>query len=96
MSTRCWSAGIQPNLIVGMLLGAEFMPTPHADADISAPVWPDGTLRNCPSPQAAGASVDQAVGRSVACRCPAPVRQVGGPFRRSSGMHPAVRPCTGP
>lgn len=28
--------GIQPNMIVGMLLGAEFIPSPHADADISS------------------------------------------------------------
>jgi hypothetical protein len=28
--------GIQPNLIVGMLLGADFIPAPRADADISA------------------------------------------------------------
>ena len=28
--------GIQPNMIVGMLLGAEFIPAPSADADISA------------------------------------------------------------
>ena len=28
--------GIQPNMILGMLLGAEFLPTPDADADIAA------------------------------------------------------------
>ncbi len=44
--------GIQPNLILGMLLGAEFLPAPQGDADISPACWagkPAGQLPEPPS-----------------------------------------------
>jgi hypothetical protein len=42
--------GIQPNLIVGMLLGAEFMPAPQADADITARCLAGRDLAQLPEP----------------------------------------------
>ncbi len=41
--------GIQPNLIQGMLLGAEFMPNPAGDADISPACWEGRSLDDLPS-----------------------------------------------
>ena len=43
--------GIQPNLIVGMLLGAEFVPVPHADADISPRCLAGSDPRHLPAPK---------------------------------------------
>ncbi len=42
--------GIQPNMIVGMLLGAEFLPADEADADISARCLAGKQMRELPSP----------------------------------------------
>lgn len=44
--------GIQPNLILGMLLGAEFIPAPRGDADISPACWADKPLADLPPPDA--------------------------------------------
>jgi hypothetical protein len=43
--------GIQPNLILGMLLGAEFIPAAGGDADISPACWADKPLTDLPSPE---------------------------------------------
>ncbi len=43
--------GIQPNLIQGMLLGAELIPDPAGDADISPVCWADRSLDDLPSPE---------------------------------------------
>ncbi len=42
--------GIQPNMIIGMLLGAEFIPSPGGDADISPACWADRTIEDLPAP----------------------------------------------
>jgi hypothetical protein len=42
--------GIQPNMIVGMLLGADFIPTPRADADISARCLAGRDVSQLPTP----------------------------------------------
>jgi hypothetical protein len=44
--------GIQPNLIVGMLLGAEFFPTWNADADITARCLEGRDVARLPDPTA--------------------------------------------
>jgi hypothetical protein len=44
--------GIQPNLIVGMLLGAEFMPTLNADADITVRCLEGWDVTRLPDPAA--------------------------------------------
>ena len=41
--------GIQPNLILGMLLGAEFIPAASGDADISQNCWDGRSLADLPS-----------------------------------------------
>jgi hypothetical protein len=43
--------GIQPNMIVGMLLGADFIPTDSADADISPGVLSGRDLAALPAPE---------------------------------------------
>ena len=43
--------GIQPNLILGMMLGAEFIPAPRGDADISPACWAKRPLEELPSPE---------------------------------------------
>ena len=43
--------GIQPNMIVGMLLGAEFLPSADADADISATCLAGKKLAALPAPR---------------------------------------------
>jgi hypothetical protein len=40
--------GIQPNLILGMLLGAEFIPAPRGDADISPACWAKRPIEDLP------------------------------------------------
>jgi hypothetical protein len=40
--------GIQPNMILGMLLGAEFIPNADGDADISANCWAGKPLSDLP------------------------------------------------
>ena len=42
--------GIQPNLIVGMLLGADFIPAPRADADIAARCLHGRDVAQLPTP----------------------------------------------
>jgi len=42
--------GIQPNLILGMLLGAEFIPAPRGDADISPACWANRPIEQLPPP----------------------------------------------
>lgn len=42
--------GIQPNMILGMLLGAEFIPAIGGDADISANCWAGKSVSELPSP----------------------------------------------
>jgi len=42
--------GIQPNLILGMLLGAEFVPAPRGDADISPACWAGLAIEDLPPP----------------------------------------------
>ena len=42
--------GIQPNLILGMLLGAEFLPHPSGDADISPQIWAGRSISDLPNP----------------------------------------------
>lgn len=42
--------GIQPNLILGMLLGAEFLPAPRGDADISPACWAKKPIEELPPP----------------------------------------------
>ncbi len=44
--------GLQPNLILGMLLGAELIPAPRGDADISPACWADRPIEDLPSPDA--------------------------------------------
>jgi hypothetical protein len=44
--------GIQPNLIVGLLVGAEFVPTEDADADISPLVLTGRSVADLPAPAA--------------------------------------------
>lgn len=43
--------GIQPNLIIGMLLGAEFIPSPHGDADITPACWAGRPIEDLPPPE---------------------------------------------
>ena len=43
--------GIQPNLIVGMLLGAEFIPAPCGDADITPACWAGKPVEALPQPE---------------------------------------------
>ena len=43
--------GIQPNLILGMLLGAEFIPAAAGDADITPACWKDRPLEELPRPE---------------------------------------------
>ena len=42
--------GIQPCLILGMLLGADFVPAPGGDADISPGCWADRPVEDLPRP----------------------------------------------
>ena len=42
--------GIQPNLILGMLLGAEFIPARCGDADISPACWAQRPIEELPPP----------------------------------------------
>jgi hypothetical protein len=42
--------GIQPNLLLGLLLGAEFIPAERGDADISPACWADKPLEALPPP----------------------------------------------
>ncbi|MGA2254056.1 MAG: hypothetical protein ABSG53_05285 [Thermoguttaceae bacterium] len=42
--------GIQPNLILGLLLGAEFIPAPRGDADISPACWAKRPIERLPPP----------------------------------------------
>ncbi len=44
--------GIQPNMILGMLLGAEFLPAPAHDADISPMPWQGRSPDELPDPAA--------------------------------------------
>jgi hypothetical protein len=43
--------GIQPNMILGMLLGAEFIPNDDKDADISSECLAGKNISNLPSPE---------------------------------------------
>jgi len=43
--------GIQPNLIVGMLLGADFIPAPGGDADITPACWAGKSIKDLPQPE---------------------------------------------
>lgn len=43
--------GIQPNLLIGMLLGAEFIPKPGGDADIAPACWADKPIAELPRPE---------------------------------------------
>lgn len=43
--------GIQPCLILGMILGADFVPAPRGDADISPGCWADRPLDDLPRPE---------------------------------------------
>ena len=43
--------GIQPNLILGMLLGAQFIPAKQGDADISPACWAGKALEDLPRPE---------------------------------------------
>ena len=43
--------GIQPNMILGMLIGAEFIPNDSMDADISATPLKDISLEQLPDPK---------------------------------------------
>ena len=43
--------GIQPNLIVGMLLGADFMPVTKGDADITPVCWAGRPIEDLPPPE---------------------------------------------
>ena len=50
--THLYVGGIQPNLILGMLLGANFVAYPHQDADISeAPLAGLRSISDLPDPQ---------------------------------------------
>jgi hypothetical protein len=42
--------GIQPNLILGMLLGAQFIPAKHGDADITPACWAGKSPEDLPRP----------------------------------------------
>lgn len=42
--------GIQPNMILGMLLGAAFVPSPAGDADITPACWAGKPIGDLPSP----------------------------------------------
>lgn len=42
--------GIQPNMIIGMLLGADFIPMPGSDADITPYVWANRPTEDLPDP----------------------------------------------
>jgi hypothetical protein len=43
--------GIQPNLIIGMLLGADFMPVTTGDADITPACWAGRPIEDLPQPE---------------------------------------------
>jgi hypothetical protein len=43
--------GIQPNMIIGMLLGADFLPASDRDADISPACWMNKDVADLPSPE---------------------------------------------
>jgi len=43
--------GIQPNLIIGMLLGAQFIPAKQGDADISPTCWAGKSPEDLPRPE---------------------------------------------
>jgi hypothetical protein len=43
--------GIQPNLIVGMLLDADFIPAPGGDADITPACWAGKAVEDLPQPE---------------------------------------------
>lgn len=42
--------GIQPNMIIGMLLGADFIPAPTGDADITPSCWAGKSIEDLPAP----------------------------------------------
>jgi len=44
--------GIQPNLILGLLLGAGFIPADHGDADITPACWSGKPVADLPAPPA--------------------------------------------
>ncbi len=54
---RYWDAGqvqiggIQPNMILGMLLGAQFLPADDRDADITPACWADREPAELPAPE---------------------------------------------
>ena len=85
--------GIQPNLIVGMLLGAEFRPADDADADISKECLAGADLTALPDPQTLlaqplVAQFDQQI-RSLR-QAPAPGRRPIPPFFWDSSGRAAV------
>src|SRR5512140_1344414 len=45
------TGGIQPNLILGQLLGAQFIPAKHGDADISPACWAGKSPGGLPPPE---------------------------------------------
>jgi hypothetical protein len=63
--------GIQPCLILGMILGADFVPSPGGDADISPGCWADRPVGELPPP-------DQLVEHPIVRRFDAQVRAVQG------------------
>ena len=92
--------GIQPNMIVGMLLGADFVPAPLADADISPHCLPGRDLAHLPEAGSLLAhplvrlwddQLQHAADRSLGCRSSHSavllgcVRACGRPRRRHVG-----------
>jgi len=63
--------GIQPCLILGMILGAEFVPSPGGDADISPGCWADRPVEDLPRP-------DDLLDHPVVRRFDAQIRAVQG------------------
>lgn len=47
---RVLIGGIQPNMLLGMLLGADFIPQEGMDADISPAVWANRPIEDLPPP----------------------------------------------
>lgn len=48
---RVLIGGIQPNMLLGMLLGAEFIPQDGMDADISPALWANRPVEELPAPE---------------------------------------------
>jgi hypothetical protein len=86
--------GIQPNMILGMLLGADFVPQDSADADITPGCLAGNNAANLPEPQSL---VDHEVIKlfdEQIHQVQSDSRRQLRPIRRFSGTYPAGPPYT--